>query len=100
MHGPQDQSKRYQFAILVVAITVTGNCRADSGPFVHVYDMPSKFTTDVLAMPLDEQQHPWTRWYNTDQASVASMLSFKPAHSGHRRSRCFDLQRCLQLTGI
>ena len=68
--GSNCTSKVY---ILIVALAVsTAMSGAASPPFIHVYDMPATFTKGVLSMRLDEQQHPWARWYNTDQASSTS----------------------------
>ena len=44
-----------------------------SDTFIHTYDVPVKFTEQVLQMPLNRQQHKWTRWYETDQVSAMSL---------------------------
>lgn len=35
--------------------------------YIYVYDMPERFTQDILAMPLDQSLQTWTQWYDLDQ---------------------------------
>jgi hypothetical protein len=42
--------------------------------FIHTYDMPATFTSDVANMPLDLEKYPWMLWYNTDQVCLSSNL--------------------------
>ena len=35
--------------------------------YVYVYDMPDRFTNEILSMPLDQDLESWSQWYDIDQ---------------------------------
>lgn len=68
------------FTVLAVGLLVQANNwqAAVAGPaeilglptgsnYIYVYDMPDRFTHEILAMPLDQEVESWSQWYDMDQ---------------------------------
>jgi hypothetical protein len=59
--------------LLFMSGFLTTSLAANENFFIHTYDMPAMFTSEVTNMPVDLEKYPWMLWYNTDQVSLSSV---------------------------
>lgn len=45
--------------------------------FIYTYPLPLEYTEGVAKMPLARAEHPWTKWYDTDQVTSNRLMHLR-----------------------